>query len=132
MKGLSSNNFICTHFITHHPKINMVSIKHILVVHWCLMVLWRLLMVLWELMGLLLVVGKRIDPHEAVFTGPLWVSHGSGGEMGGRQHHRGLQALLPHLAAAAALFWRGRSVKRQRYHGANGSIVISVIFSTLH
>lgn len=63
-------------------------------------------MVLWVLVGLLLVVRKGIYPHEAVITTPLGVSHGSGGEVRGRQHDWGLHALLPHLAAAA-LLWKG-------------------------
>lgn len=54
----------------------------ILVIHGCLVVLRRLLMVLWVLVGLWLLVRKRVDPHVAVFTTPLGVSHGSGGEMG--------------------------------------------------
>lgn len=66
-------------------------------------------MVLWVLVGLLLVMGEGVDPHEAVITTPLRVSHGSGGEVGGRQHYWGLHALLPHLAAAAALLWKARS-----------------------
>lgn len=72
------------------------------------MVLRRLLMVLWVLVGLLLVVREGVDPHEAVITTPLRVSHGSGGEVGGRHHDWGLHALLPHLAAAA-LLWKGRA-----------------------
>lgn len=60
-------------------------------------------MVLWVLVGLLLVVREGVDPHEAVITTPLRVSHGSGGEVGGRHHDWGLHALLPHLAAAALL-----------------------------
>lgn len=75
----------------------------ILVIHGCLVVLGRLLMVLWVLVGLLLVVREGVDPHEAVIARPLRVSHGSGGEMGRRQHDWGLHALLPHFAAAALL-----------------------------
>lgn len=65
-------------------------------------------MVLWELVGLLLVVREGVDPHVAVITTPLRVSHGSGGEVGGRHHDWGLHALLPHLTAAA-LLWKGRA-----------------------
>jgi len=79
---------------------------YVLVVHGRLNVLRRLLMVLRELVGLLLVVGKRVDPHEAVVAAPLGVSHGGGGEVGRRQHDGGLHALLPHLTAAA-LLWKG-------------------------
>lgn len=65
-------------------------------------------MVLWVLVGLLLVVREGVDPHEAVITTPLRISHGSGGEVGGRHHDWGLHALLPHLAAAA-LLWKGKA-----------------------
>lgn len=64
-------------------------------------------MVLWVLVGLRLVVREGVDPHVAVITTPLRVSHGSGGEVGGWQHDWGLHALLPHLAAAA-LLWKER------------------------
>lgn len=67
------------------------------------MVLRRLRVVLLVLVGLLLVVREGVDAHEAVVATPLGVSHGGGGEVRGRQHDRGLHALLPHLAAAAAL-----------------------------
>lgn len=60
-------------------------------------------MVLRVLVRLLLVVREGVDPHEAVITTPLRISHGSGGEVGGWQHDWGLHALLPHLAAAALL-----------------------------
>lgn len=66
-------------------------------------------MVLWVLVGLLLVMRKRVDPHVAVITTPLRVSHGSGGEMRGRHHDWGLHGLLPHLTAAAALLCRRRA-----------------------
>lgn len=62
-------------------------------------------MVLWVLVWLLLVVREGVDPHEAVITAPLRVSHGSGSEVGGRHHDWGLHALLPHLTAAA-LLWK--------------------------
>ena len=62
-------------------------------------------MVLRVLVGLLLVVGDGVDPHEAVIATPLRISHGSGGKVGGRQHDGGLHALLPHLAGAA-LLWK--------------------------
>lgn len=72
------------------------------------MVLRRLLMVLWVLVRLLLVVREGVDTHIAVITTPLRVSHGSGGEVGGRHHDWGLHALLPHLTAAA-LLWKRRA-----------------------
>lgn len=72
------------------------------------MVLRRLLMVLRVLVRLLLVVREGVDAHVAVVTTPLGISHGSGGEVGGRHHDWGLHALLPHLAAAAALLWKGQ------------------------
>lgn len=65
-------------------------------------------MVLWVLVRLLLVVREGVDAHIAVITTPLRISHGSGGEVGGRHHDWGLHALLPHLAAAA-LLWKRRA-----------------------
>lgn len=62
-------------------------------------------MVLWVLVWLLLVMREGVDPHEAVIATPLRVSHGRGGEVGGRQHDWGRHALLPHLAGAA-LLWK--------------------------
>lgn len=78
----------------------------ILVIHGCLVVLRRLLMVLRVLVGLGLLVRERVDPHVAVFTTPLGVSHGGGGEMGRGHHDGGLNALLPSLNGAAALLWK--------------------------
>lgn len=79
----------------------------VLVIHGSLVVLRRLRMVLLVRVGVgrrLLLVGKRVDPHVAVIPPPLGVSHGSGGEMRGRQHDGGLNALLPDVAAAALLW----------------------------
>lgn len=80
-------------------------------------------MVLWVLVRLLLVVREGVDTHVAVVATPLGISHGSGGEVGGRHHDWGLHALLPHLAAAAALLWR------RKVGGGGGKVVqMSLLF----
>lgn len=87
----------------HKTELNTNFETCLLVIHGCLVVLRRLLMMLWVLVRLLLVVRQGVDPHVAVVPTSLGVSHGSGGEVRGRQHDWGLHALLPHLAAATAL-----------------------------
>lgn len=79
----------------------------VLVIHGSLVVLRRLRMVLLVRVRVgrrLLLMGERIDPHVAVIPSPLGVPHGSGGEMRGRQHDGGLNALLPDVATAALLW----------------------------